>query len=73
MAKTYETRDKAIKRFTLLVILSFVITMVWSSIVVFISSPEKEKRNDMKTNYTVKEIASGAKLSWSLIVTWNDK
>jgi len=73
MKRKYETRNKIIKWFTILVVIAFLVTVVGSGIVAFISTSSEKKQDVVNTlNKPIeKEIQevnnSQSSVTWQLI------
>jgi len=73
MKRKYETRNKVIKWFTILVVIAFLVTVVGSGIVAFISTSSERKQDVVNTlnKPTEKEIQevnnSQLSVTWQLI------
>ena len=73
MKRKYETRNKVIKWFTILVVIAFLVTVVGSGIVAFISTSSERKQDVVNTlnKPTEKEIQevnnSQSSVTWQLI------
>ncbi len=73
MKRKYETRNKVIKWFTILVVIAFLVTVVGSGIVAFISTSSEKKQDVVNTlnKPTEKEIQevnnSQSSVTWQLI------
>ena len=68
MKKKYETRNKIIKWFTILVVITFLATVVWSGIVAFISVSSFNKENNIDTLNKFKKINNKqSTITWQLI------